>query len=46
MEPIIEVKDLSKVFKSEGILVEALQKINLKIHKGEIYGIIVRWYDA
>ncbi|MBE6035399.1 MAG: ATP-binding cassette domain-containing protein [Clostridiales bacterium] len=40
MEPIIEVKDLSKVFKSEGILVEALQKINLKIHKGEIYGII------
>ena len=36
----IEVKGLSKTFKKDGIVVDALKDINLQVEKGSIYGII------
>src|SRR4051812_33577079 len=38
-EVLIEVKELTKRFKGQGSL-EALSNVNLKIHKGDICGII------
>ena len=40
MEPIIEIKNLSKTFGSGDNQVAALQDVNLQIHKGDIFGII------
>ncbi|QHI72726.1 methionine ABC transporter ATP-binding protein [Aminipila terrae] len=40
MKPVIEVKNVSKIFKSKTSNVEALKDINLEIQKGEIFGII------
>ncbi len=40
METIIEIKNLSKSFETKEGTVEALKNINLKISKGDIYGII------
>lgn len=40
METTISVENLSKVFDLKGGQVEAVRKINLEIHKGEIFGII------
>ncbi|WP_230974955.1 methionine ABC transporter ATP-binding protein [Aminipila luticellarii] len=40
MNPVIEVKNVSKVFQSKGTEVEALKDINLQIQRGEIFGII------
>ncbi|MDF2591546.1 MAG: metN1 [Clostridia bacterium] len=37
---MIEIKDLSKSFIDKNITVDALKNINLKIEKGDIYGII------
>jgi D-methionine transport system ATP-binding protein len=37
---LIEIKNLSKVYKSSGITVEALKDINLTVNNGEIFGII------
>ncbi len=37
---MIEIKNLSKVYKSKSSDVNALEDINLKINKGEIFGII------
>ncbi len=39
-EVMISVKDLSKTFASNETVVNALDHVNLEIHKGEIYGII------
>lgn len=39
-EKIIEIKNLSKTFRSKDGEVKALDEINLTIHKGDIYGII------
>ncbi len=39
-EPIIEFKALGKTFSSANGEVKALKNINLKIHKGDIFGII------
>ena len=38
--PIIQIKDLSKTFVAQGIEVKALDKLNLNINSGDIYGII------
>ena len=40
MEPIVEIKNLSKTFGSGESQVHALQNVNLQIHKGDIFGII------
>ncbi|MBO5337272.1 MAG: ATP-binding cassette domain-containing protein [Lachnospiraceae bacterium] len=40
MEPIIQIKNVSKTFIGKENQVEALKGINLDIHKGDIYGII------
>ena len=40
MEPIIEIKNLSKTFGSGEAKVAALQNVNLQVCKGDIYGII------
>lgn len=40
MEEIIQVRGLSKVFKTQGGSVTALKDINLTIEKGDIFGII------
>jgi D-methionine transport system ATP-binding protein len=37
---LIEIKNLSKVYDSQGLIVEALKNINLNIDDGEIYGIM------
>lgn len=37
---MIEIKNLSKTYDSQGIIVEALKNINLTINAGEIYGIM------
>lgn len=37
---MIELKQVSKTFKSRGQIVEALTNINLKINQGDIFGII------
>lgn len=37
---MIEIKNLSKIYKSKSSDVKALKDINLKINKGEIFGII------
>lgn len=39
-EAIIEIQSLSKVFKTKGAEVHALQDISLTINKGDIFGII------
>jgi len=38
--PIIKIKNLSKVFNSQGVKVAALDDLNLDIFSGDIYGII------
>ena len=40
MEPIIEIKNLSKIFGAGESQVSALQDVNLQIQKGDIFGII------
>ena len=40
MEPIIEIKDLSKTFGNGDNQVAALQNVNLQVHEGDIFGII------
>ena len=40
MEPIIEIKDLSKTFGTGDNQVAALQNVNLQVHEGDIFGII------
>ena len=40
MEPIIEIKNLSKIFGAGEDQVAALQDVNLQIQKGDIFGII------
>ncbi|QIB70361.1 ATP-binding cassette domain-containing protein [Aminipila butyrica] len=40
MNPVIEVKKVSKVFRSKGVEMEALKDIDLEIQRGEIFGII------
>ena len=40
MEPIIEIKNLSKTFGTGDNQVCALQNVNLAVHPGEIFGII------
>lgn len=40
LTPIIEIKSLGKVFKSQGIEVTALSDIDLSIYSGDIFGII------
>ena len=40
MEPIIEIKNLSKTFGTGDSQVCALQNVNLAVHPGEIFGII------
>lgn len=39
-ETMISVKDVSKSFETKEAVVNALDHVNLEIHKGEIYGII------
>ena len=39
-EVMISVKDVCKTFETKEAVVEALDHVNLEIHKGEIYGII------
>ncbi len=39
-KPIIQIKNLGKEFKTTAGLVQALNDINLEIHRGEIFGII------
>lgn len=39
-KPIIEIKNLKKIFKSKNNEITALDNINLQIFKGEIFGII------
>lgn len=39
-EVMISVKDLSKTFAAQEAVVNALEHVDLEIHKGEIYGII------
>ena len=54
MEPIIEIRDLSKTFGSGEDQVAALHQVSLQVEPGEIFGIIglsgagkkVRWCDA
>ena len=38
--PIIQIKNLSKVFDSQGIKVAALDNLSLDIYNGDIYGVI------
>lgn len=40
MEPIIQIRNVSKTFEGKEHIVEALKDINLDIYAGEIYGII------
>ena len=40
MEPIIELKKLSKIFGSGDSQVAALQNVDLQVEKGDIFGII------
>ena len=40
MEPIIEIKNLSKTFGIGDSQVAALKKVSLKVQKGDIFGII------
>ena len=40
MEPIIEIKNLSKTFGAGESQVHALQNVNLQVRKGDIFGII------
>ena len=40
MEPIIEIKSLSKIFGTGDNQVTALQNVNLQVEKGDIFGII------
>lgn len=40
MEPIIELKNLSKIFGAGDSQVAALQNVSLQVRKGEIFGII------
>ena len=40
MEPIVEIKNLSKTFGSGESQVHALQNVNLQVEKGDIFGII------
>ena len=40
MEPIIEIKNLSKTFGAGEDQVAALQNVNISVDKGEIFGII------
>ncbi len=40
MEPIIEIKELSKIFGSGDSQVEALRNVSLAVQSGEIFGII------
>ena len=40
MEPIIEIKNLSKTFGTGEAQVAALQNVNLQVEKGDIFGII------
>ena len=40
LEPIIEIKNLSKTFGTGESQVAALQNVSLQVHKGEIFGII------
>ena len=39
-EIMIKVEDISKSFESKDAIVNALNHVNLEIHKGEIYGVI------
>ena len=39
-EIMIKVEDISKSFESKDAVVNALNHVNLEIHKGEIYGVI------
>ena len=40
MEPIIEIKGLSKTFGTGDDQVAALQNVSLQVRKGDIFGII------
>ena len=40
MEPIIEIKNLSKTFGAGDSQVAALKNVSLQIQKGDIFGII------
>ena len=40
MEPIIEIKELSKTFGTGDNQVAALQNVSLQVQKGDIFGII------
>ena len=40
MEPIIQIKNVTKTFIGKDNQVEALKGISLDINKGDIYGII------
>ena len=40
LEPIIEIKSLSKTFGTGDNQVAALQDVSLQVHKGDIFGII------
>ena len=40
MEPIIEIKNLTKTFGSGENQVEALRDVNISVESGEIFGII------
>ena len=37
---MIELRQVSKNFESQGQVVKALQNINLRVNRGEIFGII------
>jgi D-methionine transport system ATP-binding protein len=38
--PVIRIKNLSKIFDSQGMKVTALDNLSLDIHNGDIYGVI------
>jgi ABC-2 type transport system ATP-binding protein len=40
MEPIIEVRNLTKIFKSRGRTITAVKDVSFDVFKGEIFGMI------
>ncbi|KMT22415.1 methionine ABC transporter ATP-binding protein [Clostridium cylindrosporum] len=40
MSTIIQIKNVSKVFKNKGNTVEALKNVNISVSKGDIFGVI------
>ena len=46
METVIELKDVSKVYDLDAVKVNALDKVNLKISKGQFISIIGPYHSC